>query len=209
MSTLVGNIVIKVQKQHKEIPAEQIARGLSVICGSVLLFIGLTRLGWIVEFIPLIAISAFMTGAAISIGVGQVPAMMGITGINTREATHKVIINTLKALPRTKIDAAMGLSALVLLYSIRFFCEFMGRKQANRRKFWFFVSTLRMAFVILLYTLISFLVNRHIKGNASKAKFKILGTVPRGKSQLYNYFCRTLVTDTLIHRLPARWRTPY
>ena len=36
-----------------------------------------------------------------------------------------------------------------------------------------------MAFVILLYILISYLVNRNVK-EASKAKFKILGKVPRG-----------------------------
>ena len=179
MSTIVGNIIIRVQAKHKEIPAEQIARALSVIVGSILLFLGLTRLGWIVEFIPLVAITAFMTGAAINIAVGQVPALLGIAGINTRAETYKVVINTLKALPTTKLDAAMGLTALFLLYFIRWFCNFMSRKQVNRKKFWFFMSTLRMAFVILLYTLISWLVNRHVK-TASKAKFKILGTVPRG-----------------------------
>jgi sodium-independent sulfate anion transporter 11 len=180
MSTIVGNIVIKVQKIDKTIPAEQIARSLSLICGAILLFLGLTRLGWIVEFIPLVAITSFMTGAAISIGVGQVPALLGIAGINTRDAAYKIIINTLKALPKSQLDAAMGLSALFLLYFIRGVCSYLGKKQPNRRKIWFFVSTLRMAFV-MLYTLISYLVNRKIKV-ASKAKFKILGVVPRGES---------------------------
>ncbi|KAF2807014.1 sulfate permease [Mytilinidion resinicola] len=180
MSTIVGNIVIKVQDQDPDIPAEQIARALSVIAGAVLLFIGLMRWGWIVEFIPLVAITSFMTGAAISIAAGQVPNLLGISGINAREATYKVIINTLKALPTTKLDAAMGLTALFLLYAIRIFCSWMTKLQPQRKKFWFFLSTLRMAFVILLYILISWLANRHVKGNAKKAKFKILGKVPRG-----------------------------
>ncbi|KAB5535382.1 sulfate transporter family-domain-containing protein [Coniochaeta sp. 2T2.1] len=180
MSTIVGNVVIKVQKQHPDISAEEIARALALISGCVLLFLGLIRAGFIVEFIPLVAIASFMTGAALSIGVGQVATMMGITGVNTREATYKVIINTLKGLPRTKLDAAMGLSALFLLYFIRWFCSFMGRKQAAKQKMWFFISTLRMAFVILLYILISWLVNRHVNGNPKLAKFKILGPVPSG-----------------------------
>jgi sodium-independent sulfate anion transporter 11 len=180
MSTIVGNIVIKVQKEHPDIAAERIARGLSVICGGILLFIGLTRLGWIVEFIPLVAITAFMTGAAISIGVGQVPALLGISGVNTREAAYKVIINTLKALPKAKMDAATGLTALFVLYFIRWFCNFMTRKQPSKKKFWFFISTLRMAFVILSYTMISWLVNRKVK-DYKKAHFKILGPVPRGE----------------------------
>ncbi|KAH7045132.1 sulfate transporter family-domain-containing protein [Macrophomina phaseolina] len=179
MSTIVGNIVIKVQDKHPDIPAEQVARGLSLISGVILLFIGLVRIGWIVEFIPLVAISSFMTGAALSIAAGQVPAMMGISGINTREATYKVIINTLKKLGTTKLDAALGLTTLFALYFIRWFCNFMSEKQPQRKKVWFFISTLRMAFLILLYTMISWLVNRGIS-NSKEAKFKILGTVPRG-----------------------------
>ncbi|KEF62797.1 SulP family sulfate permease [Exophiala aquamarina CBS 119918] len=121
-----------------------------------------------------------MTGAAISIAVGQVPALLGIRRINTREAAYLVLINTLKALPKAKVDAAIGLSALFLLYVVKYFCTFMQKKQLNQKKTWFFISTLRMSFVILLYTLISWLANRHINGDASKAKFRILGRVPRG-----------------------------
>lgn len=182
LSTLVGTVVQRVQSEYGEdtFPPEMIARGLSVIVGAVLLFIGLARLGWIVEFIPLVGITSFMTGAAISIAAGQVPALLGITGVKTREATYLVIINTLRGLPRAKLDAAMGVTALAMLYLIRSFCNFMARRQPQRQKLWFFVSTLRMAFVILLYILISWLVNRNVNWDSSKAKFKILGTVPSG-----------------------------
>jgi sodium-independent sulfate anion transporter 11 len=139
MSTIVGNIVIKVQETHPEFEATDIARALAVVAGAVLLFIGLIRFGRIVELIPLVAITSFMTGAAISIGAGQVPGMMGIAGVNTRGPTYLVIIDTLKGLPRTKLDAAMGLSALLMLYGIRAFCNFMANKQPSRKKMWFFV----------------------------------------------------------------------
>lgn len=184
MSTIVGNIVIRVQETNPDLAAETIARALAVIAGAVLLFIGLTRFGRIVELIPLVAITSFMTGAAISIGAGQVPGLMGISGVNTRGATYLVIIDTLKGLPRTKLDAAIGLSALTMLYGIRIFCSWMTKKQPHRKKLWFFISTLRMAFVILLYILISWLANRNVKGDAKKAKFKILGRVPRGECSL-------------------------
>lgn len=180
MSTLVGNIIVRIRLDHPEFSPDQIARALAVVAGSVLLFIGLTRLGWVVEFIPLVAISSFMTGAAINIAVGQVPGLLGISGINTRESTYKVVINTLKALPNAKLDSAMGVSALVMLYIIRSFCNFMAERQPTKKKMWFFIGTLRMAFVIVLYILISFLVNRTVT-DASKAAFKILGPVPSGK----------------------------
>ncbi|GJD04373.1 sulfate permease [Colletotrichum higginsianum] len=180
MSQLVGNIVLRVQDSHPQYGGPQIAQALAVISGAVLLFIGLVRLGWIVEFIPLVAITSFMTGAAVSIAAGQIPALLGLQGVNTRNPTYEVIIDLLKALPTARIDAAMGLSALFLLYAIRSFCSVMSNRQPHRKKFWFFMSTLRMAFVILLYVLISWLVNRHVNWNAKKAKFKILGKVPSG-----------------------------
>ncbi|KAI1339892.1 sulfate permease [Xylariaceae sp. FL0016] len=179
MSTLVGRITERVTKEHPEFTAEMVARALALIAGVILLFIGLVRLGWIVEFIPLVAICSFMTGAAINIAVGQVPKLLGISGVNTRGPTYRIIIDTLKALPSAKIDAAMGLTALFLLYLIRWFCNFMAKRQPTRKKMWFFIGTLRLAFVILLYTLISWLANRGIT-NYKKAAFSILGPVPSG-----------------------------
>jgi sodium-independent sulfate anion transporter 11 len=41
-----------------------------------------------------------MTGSAINIAAGQVPAMLGLSKrLNTRAPTYEVIINTLKNLP--------------------------------------------------------------------------------------------------------------
>ncbi|KAI0194283.1 sulfate permease [Xylaria flabelliformis] len=179
MSTLVGNIIARVTEEHPHFVPEDIARGLSLIAGAVLLFIGLLRLGWIVEYIPLVGICSFMTGAAISIAAGQVPKLLGVSGVNTRDSTYLVIINTLRALPTTKLDAALGLTTLLLLYSLRWGCNYMAQRQPSHKKMWFFIGTLRLAFVILLYTLISWLSNRNIT-DSKKAKFSILGTVPSG-----------------------------
>ena len=177
MSTVTGTVVAEVTKAHKEIPGHVVASALSVICGAIICFIGLIRCGWIVDFISLSAISAYMTGSAINIAVAQVPALMGITGFSNRESTYKVVINILKHLGRTKLDAAMGLTALTMLYGIRSICNFGARRMPHKAKTFFFISTLRTAFVILLYTMISWLANRH---HRKKPIFAILGVVPRG-----------------------------
>jgi sodium-independent sulfate anion transporter 11 len=179
MSTLVGNIVIKAGKTNPKIQGHVIASALAVIAGSIIFFIGIIRVGWIVDLISLTAISAFMTGSALNIAVGQVPTLLGIsvTGFNTRAATYTVVINTLKYLKHTKLDAAIGLTALTLLYLIRSACKFAAKKFPSRQKAIFFVATLRTVFVILLYTLIGYLVNRH---HRKAPKFKLLGAVPRG-----------------------------
>jgi solute carrier family 26 (sodium-independent sulfate anion transporter), member 11 len=177
MSTLTGNIVLEVQASHPHIPAPLIASSLAIIAGSIVFFIGLIRCGFIVDFIPLPAITAFMTGSAINIAAGQVPTLLGEKAkFDTRASTYLVIVNTLKYLPSTTLDAAMGLTALALLYIIRSACSYAARRQPHRMKLYFFISTLRTGFVILFYTMISAAVNLHRK----KPAFSILGTVPRG-----------------------------
>lgn len=188
MSTVTGNVVLAAAKAAPKLykantdSAAIIAEALAIIAGAIICFLGLFRLGWIVNFISLTSISAFMTGSAINIAVGQVPTMMGITGFSTRDATYKVVIHTLQHLGRSTLDAAMGLTALFALYAIRFVFNYLAKKYPRHRRLYFFLNTLRTSFIILLYTLVSWLVNRHIKQhNAKYAHFKILGTVPRGK----------------------------
>lgn len=179
MSTVTGNVVLRAIEKYPQYEGHQVASALAIICGAIVCFLGLIRLGWLVDFISLTAISAFMTGSAINIAAGQVPGMMGISGFSTRESTYKVIINTLKHLGRTKLDAAVGLTALVMLYLIRGVCTYAAKKYPSKAKLFFFLSTLRTVFVILLYTLIGFLVNRNHRGT-NERKFKLLGSVPRG-----------------------------
>jgi len=175
-------VVAKASKHLKGVPLDIIASSLAIIAGSIVLFIGLARIGFIVDFITLAAISAFMTGSAINIAVGQVPALMGITGFSNRDATYKVVINILKHLGRSDKNAAIGLTALFLLYLIRFTCSALAKRYPTRAKTFFFLSTLRTAFVILLYVLISYLANRKLKARGKKPQFSTLGPVPRGIS---------------------------
>lgn len=183
-STLVGQILATAKKTHPHVPGPVIASALAVISGCIIIFIGLVRWGRIVDLISLTSISAFMTGSALNIAVGQVPGLMGIAGFNTRDSTYLVVIHTLQGLPRTQLDAALGLTALTLLYLVRSVCKFAAKKSPRHQKAFFFIATLRTAFVILLYTLISWLVNRH---HRKKPLFKILGTVPRGEATPRQY----------------------
>ena len=177
MSTVTGNILAQVAITNPTLPGHVVASALSLICGCIICFIGLIRAGWIVDFIPLAAIAAYMTGSALNIACGQIPTMLGESGFSTRDSTYLVIIHTLQYLPQCKIDAAMGLTALFLLYVIRSACTYGARRFPSKTKWFFFAQTLRTVFVLLLYTLISWLVNRN---HRSKPIFKILGTVPRG-----------------------------
>ncbi|KZT28574.1 sulfate permease [Neolentinus lepideus HHB14362 ss-1] len=184
MSLTVSQIIDHVNKSHPDKwGGPQIATTVAFICGFIVLGIGLLRLGWIVEFIPAPAVSGFMTGSAINIVSGQVPGLMGITGFNTRGATYMVIIDTLKGLPRTKLDAAFGLTGLTCLYLIRWTCDYLGKRFPRRARLFFFISVFRNAFIMVVLTIASWLYCRHrvVKG---KYPIKILQNVPRGFKHL-------------------------
>lgn len=174
----------------------QIAVCLAFICGFIVLAIGLLRLGWIVEFIPQPAVSGFMTGSAINIAAGQVPALLGLAGrLNTRAATYDVIINTLKNLPycryvlsftsqsnvlMTSLDAAFGIPALVTLYGLKWGLQSVSTKYPKYARIAFFASCLRHAFVIIIFTIISWRVN---SGYATP-RIALVGMVPSGLRQV-------------------------
>lgn len=196
MSTVVGTVILDTQHAHpkEQISGPVIASAMAIIAGAIVAFLGLVRLGWFVEFIPLASICAFITGSAFNIAIGQVPSLMGISSkyVDSRASTYQVVINTLKNLGHTKLDAALGLTCLLFLYIIKYSLAYSAKKFPSRARWIFFANTLRTVFVILLYTLISWLVNRHHRKNP---KFGILSTVPRGRCQVW----------ILVHPLRLTW----
>jgi sodium-independent sulfate anion transporter 11 len=205
MSQVTGNVVLRAAESIPDVPGHVVASALAVITGAIITFLGLARLGWLVEFIPLPAICAFMTGSAVNIAAGQVSKLMGIKIPNSRAAPYRVIIDTLRFLPDTKLDAALGLTSLAMLYLIRGVCSFLAKKQPHRAKLYFFLSTLRTAFVILLYTGISAGMNLH---HRSKPRVSILKHVPTGKlcnPSSFTSHCplthNPQVSSTLLHPL--------
>nr|XP_031857822.1 uncharacterized protein CI109_006765 [Kwoniella shandongensis]KAA5524894.1 hypothetical protein CI109_006765 [Kwoniella shandongensis] len=178
MSLETGNIIADVQEKYGKLySAPEIATALAFICGFIVLGIGLLRLGWLVEFIPQPAVSGFMTGSALNIAAGQMPALLGTSKLfNTRAATYKVIINTLKHLPQANLDAAFGVTALALLYFIKWGFGWVQTKYPKYARAAFFGQCLRHAFVIIIYTIISWRVNIHQK----KPRISLVGLVPSG-----------------------------
>jgi len=204
MSLTTSQIIAHVQQTHPgEWDGPKIATTVAFICGLIVFGIGILRLGWIVEFIPAPAVSGFMTGSAINILVGQVPGLMGISGFDTRAATFKVIINTLKGLPRTTLDAAWGLTGLFALYAIRMTMDWLTKRYPRRERLWFFISVFRHAFVILILTLAAYLYCHPRKSSSGKYPIKILLTVPRGLKHVGPMSLDTKLVSALASKLPV------
>ncbi|RCI08841.1 hypothetical protein L249_4631 [Ophiocordyceps polyrhachis-furcata BCC 54312] len=200
MSLVTGNVVLRAREEIPDVDGHVVASALALVTGAIILFLGLARLGWLVEFIPLPAICAFMTGSALNIASGQLPKLMGVQGVDIRDATYRVVIDTLRNLPTARLDAAIGLSALFMLYSIRFFCSRLAKCRPRRAKLFFFLSTLRTVFVILLYTGISAAVNaRH----RDKPRFSIIKDVPRGFQHAAVPEINPAILSTMASEIPA------
>lgn len=174
-------MVSKIENEHPGVyKPEEIAHALSFLAGAVLFVIGVLRLGWLIEFIPYVPISAFVTSASITIISTQLPTVLGITGIKTREPPYKVYTNTLRSLHRAKLDAAIGITSIVLLWLIRDVCARLEIRQPHKKRMWSLISSLRLTFTILLYTFISWLVHRNV--SAGQEKFRIVGHIEKGFS---------------------------
>ncbi|PFH52364.1 hypothetical protein AMATHDRAFT_140261 [Amanita thiersii Skay4041] len=198
MSITVSHIIGHIQDKSPDTwDGPQIATTLAFLCGFIVLGIGLLRLGWLVEFIPAPAVSGFMTGSAISITASQVPGLMGITGFSTRAATYQVIINTLRGLPKTKLDAAWGLPGLVALYAIRLICTRLTKRYPRRARWFFFMSVFRNAFVILVLTIAAWLYVRHRRSGNGNYPIKILKNVPSG----FKHIGRPIIDKRLVSEL--------
>ena len=202
MSLQTAHVIATIQAAHPhEWSAPLIATTLAFFCGIITLGIGILRLGFVVEFIPVPAIAGFMTGSAITIAIGQVPSLLGTSSLfNTRAACYLVIINTLKYLPQTTLDAAFGLPCLFVLYAYRYGFNWASRRFPQYKRWFFYVLVLRNAIVIIFITIISYLVCRH---NPKNPPISILKTVPRGFQDVGPLHIDTSLASALGGQLPV------
>jgi sodium-independent sulfate anion transporter 11 len=175
-STVIGTIIADAGKSI-DLPPEILAASLTLMCGLIISALGLLRLGWLLDLISMPVVASFITGSAIAVSAGQVPVMLGIDSVSSRDVTYKVIIGILKNLGTAQMDAAVGVTALAMLYFVKWACQWTSDRYRGAGKAFFFISSLRTVFVILLYTLISYLVNRSHKEDP---KFHLIGFIPAG-----------------------------
>ncbi|CAO3637843.1 unnamed protein product [Cunninghamella echinulata] len=199
MSILVGQTINNITSQHSDITNTEIAVAFSLFTGIIAMFIGLVRLGIIVDFIPAPAIAGFMTGSAITITIGQWPKLFGIKGINTQDPPYLIFGNFFKNLPNTKIDVAFGLIGLLWLYGIRFACSYYAKKYPKYSSHLFYFSIMRNGILVIFGTLIAFLINI----GKSTSPISILKTVPAGFQAMAVPRVDSVVVSGIASSLPS------
>ncbi|KAG0186542.1 hypothetical protein DFQ28_007641 [Apophysomyces sp. BC1034] len=199
MSLLLGQTVIRVTAENPDITGPEIAVAMSLFTGIIAMFIGLIRLGILVDFIPGPAIAGFMSGSAITITIGQWPKLFGVKGVNTHDATYLIFGNFFKYLPTTKLDAAFGLIGLLWLYGVRYSCQYLGKRYPKYATHLFFFSIMRNGILVIVGTLIAFLINI----GKTTSPISILKTVPSGFQAMHVPTVNPSVLSAIASSLPS------
>jgi SulP family sulfate permease len=96
----------------------QLAGTTALLVGGLLLVARVMRLGFLANFLSRTVLVGFLTGVGIQVASGQLAPMLGITAAGSQTAT--AFINTLKAIPRTNMTAALiSLGVIVLVVGVR------------------------------------------------------------------------------------------
>lgn len=132
---------------------------------------GLPKFGFLLEFVSLPVLTGFISAAAITIILGQVPAIFGETNAGSGAANQ--IHDIFAKLPQTKpITFAVGISGIFLLCTM----QYAGKKWGKTSKAVWIMSIGGNAITILLFSIISFFVNKDIKTPI----FDLTGKIPAG-----------------------------
>jgi sodium-independent sulfate anion transporter 11 len=199
MSLLVNQIISTVMAETTDYTAPQIAITLALFGGIIVFFIGIVRLGLLVDFICQPTITGFMAGSALTIIINQSNQIFGITGIDTREAPYLVFGKTLAGLGRTQVDAAFGLGSLVFLYSIKFLCAKCSQRYPQHARKFFYINVARNAFLVIFTTLLSYLIIMH----KTTSPFHVLGPVPAGFQGMEVPVINTHLLSLVASKLPS------
>ncbi|KAI9340547.1 sulfate transporter family-domain-containing protein [Obelidium mucronatum] len=168
----------------KATTAEKVTFGITMSfwVGIIQLFIGVFRLGVVVDFVPIPVIAGFTSGACIQIQIQQLPGLFGVKNINTNEnPPYQILIDFLKAVGTgtSKYDAIFGLTALFFLFSIKYLFQHLAKKTPVLR----FIGFMRNAIVLIVYIGVSYAYR-----DRADMPFSIVKTIPKGLS--WNSSCR-------------------
>ncbi|KAJ3064580.1 hypothetical protein HDU98_012026 [Podochytrium sp. JEL0797] len=195
LSLLVGQTIANNWPTATPAQAVTFAITLSFWTGLIQLFVGLFRLGLVVDFVPVAVIAGFTSGAAVQICIQQLPGLLGIKNINTNNAPYQVLHDFFANISGTsKYDAIIGVSALFFILLIKYATAY-GVKRVPSLKY---VGFLRNAIVLVVYTGVSYALR-----NNKNVVFSIVKTIPYGLSGIQQPNTSISFASTVFPAVPA------
>ncbi|KAH7123547.1 sulfate permease-like protein [Dendryphion nanum] len=153
MGLLTAEIIADVT--HEGYSPQAIASAVAMSVGIYSLAIGMLKLGFLLEFISVPVLSGFISAAAIVIMLGQIPSLFGVT---VRTGTANIIHDLFAKIP--KYDGptvGIGLGGIVILVAM----QKMGQRWGKKSKVVWLLALGRSAVVLVLFTGISYAINKN------------------------------------------------
>ncbi|KAL6710329.1 hypothetical protein ACN47E_009275 [Coniothyrium glycines] len=153
MGLLTAEIIRDVTKEGYT--PQAISSAVAMGVGIYAMAIGLLKLGFLLEFISVPVLSGFISAAAIVIMLGQIPSLFGLSAPT---GTANIIHDIFAKIP--KYDGpttGVGLGGILMLYLM----QKMGQRWGKKNKTIWLLSLGRSAVVLILFTGISYAVNKN------------------------------------------------
>ncbi|TQS34829.1 hypothetical protein Golomagni_04774 [Golovinomyces magnicellulatus] len=189
-TSIIGVLVAEVINDYRNegYSPQQIAGVLTFLVGLISLVVGMLKMGFVLSFISVPVLSGFVSAAGLLTILSQVSALFGYQASN---GTARKIYDIFAKLPKARLyDSLIGLGSILILY----LTEKVGQRWGKKYKIIWVITICRNAILIMIFTIISFLVNR----DADEPYFEIAKTSD-AEIQL-----PTLPPSTLIMKLMKR-----
>ncbi|KAI7866965.1 sulfate transporter family-domain-containing protein [Spinellus fusiger] len=176
MSLLLGQTIARVSEEIPTITGPEVAVTMSLLTGIIATALGLFRLGSIVDLVPGPAISGFITASALTITVGQLPKLLGLSDIHSQEPVYLILIKIFRDIQKIQLDAVFGGLGLVWLYGVRFFCQKLSNRYPHYSDHFFFIGIMRNGLLVIFGALAAWILTN----GSSESPINILGNIPSG-----------------------------
>jgi sodium-independent sulfate anion transporter 11 len=135
---------------------QAVASAVAMSVGIYAMALGLLKLGFLLEFISVPVLSGFISAAAIVIMLGQIPSLFGVS---VGDGTARIIHDLFAKIPQYDgPTCGVGLGGILLLYLM----QKMGQRWGKKNKAIWLLALGRSAIVLIIFTGISYAVNKDI-----------------------------------------------
>lgn len=134
--------------------AAAVSSAVAFMVGVYTIAMGLLKLGFLLDFVSAPVLTGWISAVAMVILLGQVD---GLVGLDAGSGTATIIRDILGNLDKIKpLTLAIGFTSIALLLIL----EHVGKRWGKKSFYLKLFCTSRAVVLLVLYTLISFLVNR-------------------------------------------------
>ncbi|KAK7951349.1 sulfate permease [Apiospora aurea] len=157
MAVLMGTPLIRPDIVHDlsaEYSPTAIASAVAFMVGAYNLVLGLFGLGFLLKFVSVPVLTGFISATSLTIGFGQLGSLVGLS--DTPDGISSIIGYVLQRLPKDGPTCAIGFGTVAILLAL----EKMGKTWGKKNFVIKYVASSRAVFVTVLFTLVSFFVNK-------------------------------------------------